>query len=134
MNSKKTLLFFWFAVLSLGLAAQPLQTNLTFTNPTCNNSNGTLAVAPTGGTAPYSYEWILAPSTNPISSASSLSGLGAGYYLVKVTDANNSFKIDTIVLNNGIKAFVSRNANAICPLSNGVAEVILQSGGTAPFT
>lgn len=55
-------------------------------NPLCNgNANGSLVVTVTGGTAPYQYS---IDGTNFLS-ATTISGLVAGNYLVTVKDANN---------------------------------------------
>jgi len=49
----------------------------------CNGGTTTVTAAPNGGSSPYSYAWQGNSST-----ASSLSGVGAGIYSVTVTDNN----------------------------------------------
>ncbi|MBK8847546.1 MAG: SprB repeat-containing protein [Bacteroidetes bacterium] len=49
---------------------------------TCGASNGSVSVAASGGTAPYTYVWSNG------STDASVSGLGAGIYTATVTDAN----------------------------------------------
>ncbi|MEQ8706942.1 MAG: GEVED domain-containing protein, partial [Phaeodactylibacter sp.] len=51
------------------------------TDTGCNNNTGTASADPSGGTAPYTYEW------NNGAGTSSVSSLSAGIYTVTVTDA-----------------------------------------------
>ncbi len=64
---------------SAALAATTTQDNVTC----LNGSSGQATVAPTGGTAPYSYSW--SPSGGTSAKAT---GLSAGAYTCTVTDAN----------------------------------------------
>ncbi len=65
--------------------------------PSCNLSNGIISLSVSGGNAPYTYSWTPA-ATN----TSSLSGLAAGNYTVRVTDANGAGcqKTQIVSLNN----------------------------------
>jgi hypothetical protein len=54
--------------------------------PTCNGYiDGSIEVDVSGGHAPYSYAWTHGPAT------ATVSGLGAGDYHVRITDANHCF-------------------------------------------
>ncbi len=65
--------------------------NLTMTPPDCNSfTNGTATVAPSGGTAGYVLNWNIGSSFNTIT------GLGADFYQITVTDALNCIILDTI--------------------------------------
>src|SRR5690606_24807820 len=62
------------------------------TNEVCNYlDNGIVSVNANGGTPSYSYSWTPGAST-----ASLISGLTAGTYSVKVTDANNCSVTGTV--------------------------------------
>lgn len=67
---------------------------LTFTEQigadTCQSANGTLAVFPSGGIPPYQFDWSNA-STDPSQTA-----LGAGLYLLTLSDANGCLEYATI--------------------------------------
>jgi hypothetical protein len=57
-------------------------------NVSCYNCfNGTLDALASGGTAPYTYEWIW--QENSIGTTANLTSLGGGDYELKITDANN---------------------------------------------
>lgn len=62
---------------------QPLKLTNSVTPVSCNGgADGTITISVTGGTLPYTYAW--SDSTK----AQNKTGLSAGYYDVKVTDAN----------------------------------------------
>lgn len=63
-----------------------------------NAGNGSATVNVTGGTAPYSYEWTKIPLPVVIGTNATLSNIGYGEYLVKVTDANGCFVTATIFI------------------------------------
>jgi hypothetical protein len=66
---------------------QPASLNATATVTTpllCfGNTNGYATATATGGTAPYSYAW----NTTPVQTTALATGMGAGTYIVTVTDA-----------------------------------------------
>ena len=63
-------------------------------NIRCNgNSDGSISITPTSGTAPYSYVWSNGATTNEIT------GLTAGSYTVTITDALQCKATETISLN-----------------------------------
>jgi hypothetical protein len=64
------------------------QTNVS----SCNNTDGTASVTPSGGTPVYSYSWSNGSST------SSISALAAGIYAVTVTDANGCSVTTSVTL------------------------------------
>ncbi|MEX0812401.1 MAG: PKD domain-containing protein [Chitinophagales bacterium] len=96
--------------------------------PLCfGNTNGTVSVNASGGTAPYTYEWNSGETTGTITA------VGAGNFLVTVTDANNCTASDSYTLSqpDSLTLNISGNA-AYCGNSNGSASVQV-SGGTAPY-
>jgi PKD repeat protein len=73
---------------STAITTLPIMSLATTVTPTCgNSSNGTIAVAVSGGAVPFAYNWNTGASTNNISS------LAAGTYSVTVTDNNGCMKI-----------------------------------------
>ena len=96
----------------------------------CNGTaNGSIAVTPSGGTAPYTYLW-----TNG-STAGGISGLSAGTYNVTITDNVNCTATATAQINQPTAispAIVS--TPAALGQTNGTASVTNVTGGTAPYT
>ncbi len=89
---------------------------VTDTNPACKNPLGNSTVYPTGGTAPYTYNW------NNGQTSQTATGLSAGTYTCTVTD------------NNGCKDFVIttiRNYSApgigVAPYNDSVCGVTVQT-------
>ncbi|MFK7772937.1 MAG: T9SS type A sorting domain-containing protein [Saprospiraceae bacterium] len=75
----------------------PVEVNATIVNANCGMQNGIIYLNPTGGTAPFNFEW--ANGTN----ADSLANLDSGAYAVNVTDANGCVKqffVDVLMGNN----------------------------------
>ncbi|HRG88572.1 MAG TPA: T9SS type A sorting domain-containing protein, partial [Chitinophagales bacterium] len=60
--------------------------------PSQGNSNGSVTANPTGGTAPYTYNWSNGGS------AASISGLAAGTYTVTITDNAGCTKVSGVTL------------------------------------
>lgn len=90
--------------------------------------NGSLAVTPTSGSAPFTYSW----SPN-VSATNIANGLCAGQYVVTVTDAGGCSATNTYVVTEptGVTIALSGN-NTIC---SGASTTITASpgGGTAPY-
>jgi uncharacterized repeat protein (TIGR01451 family) len=131
MNTKKIILFLLLIFSAGVLMAQPLSISKSVTQMSCNTT-GSASVTASGGLPPYTYEWRL--NQGPVfSNSPSVSGLGAGYYSITVTDANNDIEMDSVTMSNGIDANFSNFGKAVCPLSNGFATVIVE-GGSTPYT
>ncbi|HEX2899400.1 MAG TPA: SprB repeat-containing protein, partial [Bacteroidia bacterium] len=93
----------------------PISLSLSGTPPSCGNTGGAVSVNVLGGTAPYTYLW------NNGATTSSISGLSAGFYSVRVEDANgcSDHNYYQLTLPNNCYALVSgsvtgdQNANCI---------------------
>ncbi|HWB62936.1 MAG TPA: T9SS type A sorting domain-containing protein [Chitinophagales bacterium] len=70
-----------YALSSLPLHIDSVASNVVL--PTCSGGTGSITVGTVNGTAPYTYVWNTGATT------ASISGMGAGSYMVTVTDANN---------------------------------------------
>lgn len=104
-----------------------INTTLTNTNPLCFSSNsGTATAICTGGTPPFNYSWT---PGNLVSS--SVSGLGIGTYIVKITDNNGCKDSTTFTLTEPSQ--LTANIHAISDVkcyggNNGAAEIIASGG------
>jgi len=98
--------------------------------------NGSILATPSGGAAPYSYQWFT--NGSPISGATSfsLTGLCAGTYTLQVTDDNGcTFTTPDITITETaeLTASVSVTDLLCTSLCNGSATVTA-SGGTGSFS
>ncbi|MEO5643482.1 MAG: gliding motility-associated C-terminal domain-containing protein [Bacteroidia bacterium] len=98
---------------------------------TCPAScNGSATVTPIGGIGPYTYLWIPGGQT-----VNSLTGMCAGNYFLRVTDANGCIRFSPVVINTPLpitgNPFVT---NATCTGICDGAIALTPSGGTGPYT
>ncbi len=96
--------------------------------PSCGNSDGSIALNPTGGTGPYTFDW--SDGTKSMTN----NALFAGIYVVTIADSKGCSETFTYFLNNPNAPNLlfdkdSVNCNGDC---NGVARVT-PSGGVAPY-
>ena len=88
----------------------------------CNGfSDGNIDVTPIGGTPPFNYSWSSGDTTEDINN------IPSDMYILSLTDNNNCFFTDTIVV------FEPDELVASLTDSNGTL-VSLGSGGTSPYT
>lgn len=114
--------------ISLGNTASGMSASTTVVDATCGN-NGSIDLTVVGGTAPLTYLWSNAATTEDIT------GLGAGTYSYTVTDANNCVLTGsaTVVETNGNIAYTFFTVSEVC--GNGSGEIDLAvTGGTGPYT
>ena len=108
---------------------------ITATSPSCLQSNGTISLTITGGTAPYYYSASTGNVEVSYSKTFSISGLSAGQYNFQVTDAGfcQMFAGTTLETPGGISSVTVQGQNSTCSSSNGSISVSVV-GGTAPYT
>lgn len=95
-------------------------------------SDGTVTVAPTGGTGTYSYNW----ATNPQQTTPTATGLPAGPVDITVTDGNNCSSSATYIVTEPASPVTTTlgKQNVTCNTgSNGSLQAIV-AGGTPPYT
>jgi uncharacterized repeat protein (TIGR01451 family) len=101
----------------------------TSTDAMCTQSNGSISVLASGGTAPYTYLW----SNN--ATTSSISSLAAGGYQVTVTDVNGCHTaVERIIYSNSPVVVGLSTTPASCIYSNDGAATSIVSGGASPYT
>ncbi len=111
-------------------ASTPITATYSSTPSSCTSPTGSATVAITGGTTPYTINWI----TYPPQSGLTATNLSPGNYGFHITDAVGCVRTGSATVNpiSIITANVS-TGNAMCPLSNGSAGIMITSGA-APFT
>jgi len=95
-------------------------------------SDGSATVAPVGGTLPYTYLWNdAAAQTTPTAT-----GLPAGTYQVRVTDANGCTFTATYTISQPSAPLTASatGTDAKCFVSNDGSATVTASGGTAPYS
>ncbi len=117
--------------------ANPSLSSFNGYNVSCfGDSSGCITINPTGGFAPYTFEW----DVNDTITSQTLCNLSAGSYLVRVVDANGC-RVDTVItLNTPTPVITSTqisNYNGFqiqCNgMSNGTVNLTV-SGGVTPYT
>ncbi len=106
----------------------------TVTNISCNGlTDGTIAVAPTGGTGTYTYLWSPAGGSIPTAS-----GLGAGTFTVTVTDVNGCTATESASVTEptalGLNGFPTVTNVDCFGESTGTVTGLNPTGGTPPYT
>lgn len=104
--------------------------NVLQTDVLCNGqSNGSITINGSGGTAPYSYLWSNGNTTN------SATGLAAGMISYTITDANGCSLTHSLqVVEPSALSSTSSQTNVLCfGGTNGTATVVV-SGGTPPYS
>ncbi|HEY1039986.1 MAG TPA: SprB repeat-containing protein, partial [Bacteroidia bacterium] len=109
----------------------PLSLASTITNVSCNaGTNGSIAIAASGGTPGYTYSWAPGGQTS-----ATATNLAAGIYTVTVRDSKNCTTTGTYTVTQPLILTASVNGtNVNCSGgSNGTATSTV-SGGTTPYT
>jgi len=103
--------------------------NVKVTSSNCGINTGKAVASVTGGTAPYRYSWNNGSTTNKDSN------LGAGVYIVTVTDTNgcSSFKAVTVSDTNGPTISTSTIVDNKCSGQKNGSVSINVTGGTKPY-
>jgi gliding motility-associated-like protein len=100
----------------------------------CGNTlpcDGKAFVTPSGGTAPYTYNWTLGVVTGL--SPDTAINLCNGQYFVTITDANGCTGVDSVIINSPTPIDTSFSAiNATCNNCDGSLKVT-PNGGTSPY-
>jgi uncharacterized repeat protein (TIGR01451 family) len=110
--------------------ATPITVTSSSTPSLCTSPTGNASILATGGTAPYSYLWY----STPAHTSATATGLAAGNYSFKVTDAVGCER--TGVVNVPPVNIISNTFTAtspLCTLPNG-SVAAAPTGGATPYT
>lgn len=106
--------------------------NTSSTNATCGQSNGSVSVTATGGTAPYTYSWNTTPAQT---TATTSATLPAGSYQVTVTDANGCVKTATVTISNtSAPTATATGTNVLCFGNSTGSATVSVAGAAGPYT
>ena len=120
------------AVVSVTIRPNPAAT-LSFTNPTCGNTNGVVIINNTSCCAQTISSF--ASSLGAIS-GQTVTGLGAGTPVITLTNSFGcTFTVSaTLTMSPGPTAITTTTTNATCGNNNGSYTFGTPTGGTAPYT
>jgi len=111
-------------------ASTPISATYTATPSSCTAPTGSVTLTVTGGTTPYTIAWY----TSPPQTGLSATGLSAGDYGFKITDAVGCVQTGAAVVNPVDIISVSYTSTAAqCLLADGALSVT-PSGGALPYT
>lgn len=110
--------------------AAQISVQLTPTDASCGQSNGSLSALANGGTGALSYLWSNGQNTTNIS------GLAAGTYTVTVTDANGCTEVTPAAVGNlgGPVAALQAQTDVTCNGGADGSATLNVSAGNGPFT
>ena len=97
--------------------------------------SGEISIVPTGGLAPFTFDWT--GPNNFSSDLSTISNLSAGSYYLTLTDSENCYRIYPFELSDGNEIIVNIVAteDALCSNSaNGTVEVTHSGGNNTTFS
>ncbi len=104
----------------------------TISEPTCNNTNGTISTTASGGISPYTYS--LNAGTGQTDGQ--FTGLSAGTYSIEVTDANGCTESIEVILNDNVNVPIATIIQVIdvdC-FGNSTGSINIDvNGGTPPY-
>ena len=108
---------------------------ITSVSPSCLQSNGSISLTITGGTAPFYYSASTGNVEISYGRTFSISGLSAGDYNFQVTDAGfcQTFAGTTLLTPGGITSVSVNSQNSTCSSVNGSIQISVV-GGAIPYT
>jgi len=106
-----------------------LAVGVSFTHPLCGQSNGSIDITPSGGTAPYTYLWSTGATSQDLQNGV------PGTYSVKITDATGcSVNMDyALRINNTLSLKYVVTPTSCVDDASGAIDLTV-SGGTAPYS
>ncbi len=112
------------------ILTEPNELSVTFNtvDPTCGQDNGSINIAVSGGTAPYTYQWSNGELTQNISN------LYAREYCLSILDANGCSLYECVTLNSSTNITIALDANnPSCGANDGSITAMI-GGGTGSYT
>ncbi len=118
-------------------SSTPLAVTATATNDDCNVNGGVITAVGTGGTAPYSYSFVLSPGGPGAYGApgANTANVESGTYNVYIRDANGCVRSTTVTVNlDPTPVIAATLANACVAQGTYAINVTLPTAGVAPYT
>ena len=97
-----------------------------------NQASGSATVYGSGGTPPYSYQWLISQGIYQLTQTAV--NLSAGSYPVTLIDDNNCMAVDTVVIGEPSQIIVTASANdTICAAQNTIISASATGGDSASY-
>lgn len=114
----------------------PIVANASITNAVCTNvCTGAISLAPTGGTAGYTYLWSPAADITTGQGTANVSGLCPGTYTVLITDTHMCVHTETFTIGQSTPLTVAvTSANISCSNACSGTAFVNISTGLSPYT
>lgn len=108
----------------------PIVLTNTTTQAGCGQTNGSVTLTVSGGTAPFTFLWSNGANTQ------NLTNVAAGVYTVTVTGSSNCTATRTATVTNlgGATATITNTVPVTCFGGNNGSLTVTATGGTAPYT
>ncbi|SHI40602.1 T9SS type B sorting domain-containing protein [Flavobacterium terrae] len=125
---------------TISQSSTPLAVTATATNDNCNTNAGLITAVGTGGTAPYTYQYLPSGSPAPTAAspgwlASSTANVESGNYDVWIKDAYGCIRSTTVTVNlDPTPVIAATLANACVAQGTYSINVTLTSPGVGPYT
>lgn len=125
---------------TISQSSTPLAVTATATNDDCNVNGGQITATGTGGTAPYTYQYLPAGSPAPTAASagwltSNSANVESGNYDVWIKDANGCIRSTTVTVNlDPTPVIAAVLANACVAQGTYSINVSLTSPGVGPYT
>ncbi|MEY3236281.1 MAG: hypothetical protein RI883_382 [Bacteroidota bacterium] len=116
--------------------AQTLSSSYQVQHVKCFGENtGSINFSPSGGTAPYTFNWSTLNGSGLISNNEDQTGLSSGDYSVQVTDSRGCLINVTLTVNQPVQALTlaETHQNVLCFGGNSGSINLSAIGGTAPY-
>lgn len=114
---------------TINIAVNVMSAQINQTNVLCNGLlTGAATITPINGTMPYTYQWQTGQNTL------SVSGLAAGTYTVKVSDATGCNITDTVTITQPTVITASLSAINVPCYGDTVGIKVNTAGGIGPYT
>lgn len=125
---------------TISQSSTPLSVTASATNDDCNVNGGQISASGTGGTSPYTYQYLPAGSPAPTAGSlfwlpSNTANVESGSYDVWIKDANGCIRSTTVTVNLDPTPVISATLDDAC-VAQGTYEidVLLTSPGVGPYT
>lgn len=119
------------------LPGRSIVSNLNLIDASCGLNNGEASVTPTGGVAPYTFQWSTSLPPFVTGTTDTIKNLAVGSYTVTITESGNCTVVENFnIINSGKPTFLSTVADVTNCFGDTTGSIAISNitGGTTPYT